>query len=244
MENLKKEKILKVGITTEKKEKILEFITRRLEKKDRKFYIVTPNPEMLVLANKNKDFLTVLNEADIALPDGVGVIMAGKILKQPIASRLTGVDFVADICREVAKRLGTVGFLGGRGKVAEDTAFCLKKMFPNLRVGYAAAEWDKKKLVLPYLDFLFVAFGFPKQEFWIKNNLLKLPVTGAMGVGGAFDYFSGRTPRPPLWVRQAGFEWLYRLIRQPWRIKRQIALLKFMWLVARKKISRQRIGHS
>src|SRR5579884_3272517 len=84
---------------------------------------------------------------------------------------------------------------------------------------------------ISHIDILFVAFGFPKQEEFISKNLDKLPVTAMVGVGGAFDYISGKVSRAPLIVRFIGFEWLYRLIRQPWRFKRQLALVEFMWMV-------------
>ena len=87
------------------------------------------------------------------------------------------------------------------------------------------------------IDILFVAFGFPKQEQWIYDNLERIPVKVAMGVGGAFDYISGRVPRAPRWVRSIGFEWLFRLLIEPWRIKRQLVLLEFVWLVIKEKLS-------
>ena len=86
------------------------------------------------------------------------------------------------------------------------------------------------------MDILFVAFGFPKQEQWIAENLDKIPVKVAMGVGGAFDYISGNVPRSPVFIRKLGLEWLFRLIIQPWRLKRQLALFKFIYLVLREKL--------
>jgi len=85
---------------------------------------------------------------------------------------------------------------------------------------------------------LFVAFGAPKQEFWISENLNKIPVKVAIGVGGAFDYISGKIPRAPRFIRNIGFEWLFRLVVQPWRMKRQLSLIKFAWLIAKEKISK------
>ncbi|MBI4040089.1 WecB/TagA/CpsF family glycosyltransferase [Candidatus Daviesbacteria bacterium] len=88
---------------------------------------------------------------------------------------------------------------------------------------------------IPPTDILFVAFGQVKQEKWITENLSEIPVKVAMGVGGAFDYISGRVPRAPIWMRRLGLEWLFRLITQPWRIRRQMVLLKFAWLTFTKK---------
>lgn len=95
---------------------------------------------------------------------------------------------------------------------------------------------NPKSSIINPIDILFVAFGAPKQEFWISENLEKLPVKIAVGVGGAFDYISGKTPRAPGFIRNIGLEWLFRLIVQPWRIKRQVALLEFAWLVIKQKL--------
>ncbi|EKD64610.1 MAG: hypothetical protein ACD_50C00338G0015 [uncultured bacterium] len=233
---LEKKKILGVGITNSTKEKILEYILKSLEKKDKKLFVVTPNPEFLVLANKDSGFRKVLNNADLALPDGVGVILAGRILGNSFEERVTGVDLMNDLIFHVAKKPITVGFLGGRDGVAEKTAECLQKKHPKLKIAFVGEEWgiDSRR---SNIDILFVAFGAPKQETWISENLEKIPVRVAIGVGGSFDYIIGLVPRAPLFIRKIGFEWLFRLIIQPWRLKRQLALLEFAWLVLKEKFS-------
>lgn len=235
---MKKVKILDVGITSAKESEILEYITKGLEKPAEKYFIVTPNPEILMYAVKHPSFKKILNEAKIALPDGVGVILASKIMGEPIEHRVTGVDLMENVCKAMSKRIGTVGFLGGQGGVAERTAECLKKKYPGLKVNFAADEWNQSKIEAKKIDFLFVAFGFPKQEEWIYNNLPQIPVTAAMGVGGAFDYFSGKIPRAPKLIRIIGLEWLFRLIVQPWRIKRQLALPKFTLHIIKRKFTK------
>lgn len=103
------------------------------------------------------------------------------------------------------------------------------------------AEAPNSKFIIPNskeIDILFVAFGFPKQEQWIAEHLEKLPIRVAMGVGGAFDYLSGRVSRAPFFLRSLGLEWLYRLVRQPWRIKRQLALVEFTGLVLKAKFAK------
>jgi len=269
--------ILGVGITNATKEEILEYIIKSLGKRDKKLFIVTPNPEILVLASKDKEYKKILNSAEIALPDGVGIIIASKILKVRLKERVTGVELLEGLCLAIAEKPITVGFLGGRDRVAEKTAECLRKKYPGLKVAFAGSEWpaqvDDRRLkiedstlkmedggsIYPLsstinnlpsifyrlwsnIDILFVAFGAPKQEIWISENLERLPVRVAIGVGGAFDYISGRVPRAPTLVQKLGFEWIFRLIIQPWRIKRQIALLEFAYLVFKEKIaSKKRI---
>ena len=221
--------LLGVGFTIATEKEVLEYIITGLEKKAEKYYIVTPNPEILVIANKNKNYKTVLNEAKLALPDGVGVTIASKLLGKGLKRRITGVDLVEMLCMEGAKKPITIGFLGSRPGVADKTAECLQKKYPGLKVIFAKEEWNEGSS--KQIDILFVAFGSPKQELWIAENLSKLPVKVVIGVGGSFDFISGRVKRAPAWIRKAGFEWLYRLINEPWRIKRQLSLITFIFLV-------------
>lgn len=201
--------------------------------KDRKYYIVTPNPEFIIASLKDKEFKRVLNKADLAIPDGVGLILANRGLK----GRVTGIDLMDRICKMAAEKGYKIGLLGGRDKISTKCAKVLQERYPRLDIGFVASggEFDMKgnglDLKIPRLDILFVAFGQVKQEMWIDKNLQNIPVKVAMGVGGAFDYISGEVPRAPVWIQKVGFEWLFRLIFQPWRIKRQFALLQFIWKV-------------
>jgi N-acetylglucosaminyldiphosphoundecaprenol N-acetyl-beta-D-mannosaminyltransferase len=236
MSDFTKVNLLGVGFTNAKEEEILEFIARGLEKQTETYYIVTPNPELLVIANTDREYKKVLNGAKLALPDGVGVILAAKLLGKPLKQRITGVDLVESICRRVADQLVTVGFLGSKPGVAELAAECLQKKYSGLRVKLVASEWQKD-FNDTKIDILFVAFGSPKQEIWINRNLHDLPVKVVIGVGGAFDFISGKIPRAPGFLRKLGLEWLFRLIIQPWRIKRQLSLINFVLLVIREKLS-------
>lgn len=228
-----KKNLLEVSISAAFKNEVLEYITKGLEKSDKKYYIVTPNPELLMIAHKNSEYREVLNNAELALPDGVGLMWASRILNLGLKERITGTDLVENVCKEVAKKPITVGFLGAGPGVAVRTAECLQKKYPGLKIGFTGSEWN----VGNHIDILFVAFGSPKQEIWISQNLDNLPVKIVIGVGGAFDFISGSVKRAPVWIQKIGFEWLFRLIIQPWRIKRQLALPKFTFLVLKEKIS-------
>lgn len=202
----------------------------------RGFYIVTPNPEFVVAAQKDKSFKKILNDADLSIPDGRGLKFSGKV-----RNIFSGTDFMEKLVSLAAEKGFTVGFLGGRDKVAKKTAECLLNKYPGLEVAFAESGGEvcstspialtTSDFAVPPVDILFVAFGHIKQEKWIANNLDKIPVKIAMGVGGAFDYLSGSVPRAPKWIRDLGFEWLFRLIIQPWRVKRQIALLEYLRLI-------------
>lgn len=256
--------LLNVGVTSASEDEVLEYIIKGLEKVGDNYYIVTPNPEILVYASKHKDFKSILNGARLACPDGIGVIWAGKILNKKFKQKVTGVDLMKKLCFEVSKKPITVGFLGGEPKIAEKTAECLLRENPGLNVVYASEEWTnegfdfqqrykvssikhkaKKKNILntKYLipnaiDILFVAFGFPKQEEWMADHINKIPVKVMMGVGGTFDYISGNTQRAPKPIQSLGLEWLFRLVTQPWRWRRQIALLQFIFLVIEEKFGK------
>ncbi len=200
-----------------------------------KHYIVTPNPEFVMAAQKDQEFKKVLNNAGLSIPDGVGLKIGSDIL-----NTTSGVDLLERLCREAADLGFTTGFLGGRDGVAKQAAECLQKKYLGLKVVFAndGPEVDSMGNVLSSMlypisqvDILFVAFGQVKQEKWIANNLPHIPVKVAMGVGGSFDEISGRVLRVPRWIQKIGLKWLVRLILQPWRIKRQAALLKYIWLV-------------
>ncbi len=252
-----KKTVLGIDLSAGSPGNILEYVISLAQKKAEKTFIVTPNPEMVVASHKDKELKELLNSADLALCDGIGLEIAAHLLGETQIERITGVDFMKSLCENIAEKPINIGFLGGREKVAEDTAECLQKMYPGLRVVFIAQEWSTKGFVdlqqksnkqvrqavtKNEIDILFVAFGFPKQERWIAQNLDKIPVTVAMGVGGAFDYLSGRVSRAPFFLRAIGLEWLYRLFRQPWRFRRQLALIEFIFLtfrsVLRKKTSR------
>lgn len=188
-----------------------------------KYYIVTPNPEMIVAARYDPVFKKILNGADLSIPDGSGLKLSGKI-----KNILAGTDFMEELIKLAAERSFTTGFLGGKDGVAERCTECLLRKYPKLKVLFASGDTNAK---IPPCDLLFVALGHKKQERWIVENLDKIPVHVAMGVGGAFDYLSGSVPRAPQGLRNLGFEWLFRLVVQPWRIKRQLVLLEYLWLL-------------
>lgn len=228
--------ILGIGFTDEKIGNILEYIEEIVKKRQKKYLVFTPNPEILVMADDNLEYKKVINSADLALIDGMGIVIAGKILGIPLKNRITGIDLLENLCSYVVEKPITVGFLGGRAGVAEEVSDCLTKKYPGLKVAFSAEELENSSL-REHVDILFVAFGSPKQELWLSKNIKNLPITVGIGVGGAFDMISGRVWRAPKILRDIGLEWLFRLIVQPWRIKRQLRLLTFLKLVIAEKFS-------
>lgn len=230
-----KKDILGVGVTDASLSQILEYLSLKLTSKAKKFYIVTPNPELVMIANSDENYKKILNNAQISLPDGIGILLAGKILGKSFKERITGVDLVENLSKRIAKQAVTAAFLGGRPGIADKAAECLKKRYFGLKITFSGSDIRNFKN-FPKTDILFIAFGSPKQEIWIYENLKRLPIKAAVGVGGAFDMISGEVRRAPGVIRIFGFEWLYRLIRQPWRAKRQFSLVKFVFLVLRERL--------
>lgn len=222
-----------------------------------KHYITTPNVEILMAAQSDPQFLQILNNSDLNIADSprLGWAAYQSSLKNPFKKliswplflfpqkinqliqfdTLTGTDLVDLLVTTSSLK---VGFLGGEKRVAEKYKECLLKQDLNIKILFAdstvkvTSEGDlisPKTLSLPELDILFVALGHGKQEKFIAKHLKNSKVKIMMGVGGALDYLSGEIPRAPKVIRSLGFEWLYRLIVQPWRIKRFGALIKFIF---------------
>lgn len=200
--------------------KIRDFLSDGIQRQ-----IVTPNPEMLVLAQKDKEFKTILNKADLAIADGVGLVFASLLFGKKIKKRIQGVDLMEKI---LSIPEGRVFLLGSRGSAEK-----LLKKYPRVvdfseDLDNAADHINKSQA-----NILFVALGAPRQEKWIDKNLPKLPtVKIAMGVGGAFDFLSGKIKRAPKFIRKMGFEWLWRLVLEPKRLPRILkAVIVFPFLV-------------
>lgn len=207
-----------------------------------KSHIIPINPELIMQAQKNKKFKDVLNNARLRLADGIGVVIASKLMRKPLTERVAGVDTVYELANIAAKNGWSIYFLGAAPGVAEKTASKLLEKYPNLKIAgaYAGSPNPKEekdicdKINRTNADILLVAYGSPNQDLWIARNLNYLNVKLAMGVGGTFDFIAGIAKRAPLWIRKIGLEWLYRLIREPYRWKRMLALPKFAFRVTYK----------
>lgn len=210
--------------------------------------ITTPNPEMVVDAQRDPAFMAALRKSSLAIPDGAGLVIASRFMGEPIAERVTGTDMVDDIAGLCAERGLRVYLLGGDDGVAERAAAVLRERHPGLEVAgaesggrvlrtdgahpeVASEVMDRVRAAAP--DVLFVAFGHGTQEKWIASHLASFPgVRIAMGIGGAFDFIVGRSRRAPGLFRMTGLEWLWRLVTEPWRWRRIVkAVFVFPYLV-------------
>ena len=195
--------------------------------------IYTPNSEIILYASENSEFTDVINSADMVVPDGIGVVYGSKILGNPLRERVAGFDLVCNLFEVMAKEGKSVYLLGAKPGVAEKAAENLQKKYSGLVIagthdGYFKDDEEViKDINNASPDFLMVCLGFPKQEMWIYNNREKLNAKLAIGAGGCLDVFAGTVQRAPQFYCDHGIEWLYRLIKQPSRFMRMLALPKF-----------------
>jgi N-acetylglucosaminyldiphosphoundecaprenol N-acetyl-beta-D-mannosaminyltransferase len=194
--------------------------------------IVTPNALAVYECRKNKELFNVFREADLAIADGMGLFWGMNFLGHPVQERIPGVDFMEQLCRLAAGEGWPVFFLGGKPGIAAKASHCLVEKYPKLLVaGVEDGFFDERasleiceRISASGAKLLFVALGSPRQELWISEHRDALGALVAMGVGGSFDIFAGCLRRAPERWQRAGFEWLFRLLQEPWRWKRAVKL--------------------
>ena len=208
--------------------------------------ICTVNPEFLVDAHRNPEFAAVLHRADLRVADGVGILWAARLLGSRLPERVTGSDGIYRICEQAASAGWRIYFLGAGPGIAERAASALQRQYRHLQVAgtYSGSPNDRDwpeishRLRQARPDLIFVAFGHPRQDYWISRHRHELPAAVSIGVGGAFDFVAGIAVRAPEWVQRMGLEWLHRLLHQPWRWRRMAKLPIFVLLVLKQRISR------
>jgi N-acetylglucosaminyldiphosphoundecaprenol N-acetyl-beta-D-mannosaminyltransferase len=230
---------------------VLKIVEEWIESEAKGKWIATVNPEFIMRALKDDSFRQILSETDLNVVDGVGLLWAREVgngknwFKAGVEiirgknreSLVSGADLMPELCKLASKNKYKVFFLGGFGDRSKRTAEYFRSQMSDLRCQFSEGEPNiKNEEVLKQInkfkpDFLFVAYGMKKQEEWIKNNRDKADFGVAIGVGRSFDYYSGDLKRAPKIVRKMGMEWLYSLIKEPKRIKRQMELPKFVWKV-------------
>ncbi|MBI5399328.1 WecB/TagA/CpsF family glycosyltransferase [Candidatus Saganbacteria bacterium] len=199
--------------------------------------IVTPNPEIIVACQTDPELMTIINQADLAVPDGISMVVVSRILGRPLKERVSGIDLMLDLLAKVAPLGKKVFLLGSAPEVAEAAKLELEKRFSGLDIvgaenGYFSDDLAViNKINVTRTDLLFVGLGAGRQELWLNRYLKTLNIPVCMVIGGSLDVISGRKKRAPRWARALYIEWLYRLVTEPNRWKRQIALPKFLWLM-------------
>lgn len=242
--------IMGVNVLSTTKEELLMRVKDKIthsnspEGRSQKFSILTPNSELVLMAQSNKELKDTLNSCDFPVPDTVGLKYAYKFLYGENLNIIPGRKLFLDLVDLANKEGWRVFFLGGLDNEAELAKLAIENSLkigncklkietaggPQVSTNLSKDIVDKINAFNPHL--LFVAFGNPKQEIWVHDNLPKLNILGAMAIGGTFRYVAGLSKLPPKWMEQTGLEWLWRLVTEPHRIGRVWnAVIVFSWKV-------------
>ena len=203
--------------------------------------ICTANPEFVMTAQRDPQFMAVLRSADLVLADGAGLLWAAKRQSRELPERVTGSDGIYRLAERAAQVGWKIYLLGAAPGIAERTAEILQQRYPGLHIAGTFAgspsEADYPEIAARIKntdpDILLVAYGAPKQDLWIAEHMQDLQTPVNIGIGGAFDHVTGARRRAPNWLIRLNLEWLWRLITQPWRWRRQLELPQFVWRVLR-----------
>lgn len=235
--------ILGIPVVPYTMEEAVTKVTEDVLKKNRSF-VVTANAEIIMMAQDDPEYKAILSQtADLILPDGAGTVWAGNYLGYVIPERVAGYDLYLRLLEQAAKKNIPVYFFGGKPGIAEEAAEEGKRRWPGLKVagcrnGYFSA--DEEPGIIEGINrsgavMLFAALGAPKQEKWLAKYREQLTPCLLMGIGGSFDVLAGKVQRAPKWMQDAKLEWLFRLVKQPSRFGRMLALPKFVFAVRREK---------
>lgn len=198
------------------------------------YYVVTPNPEIVMRAREDEGMLSAAQNAELVIPDGIGVIYGAKILGTPLKERVPGIDFTSSLMEKMNEEGRSVFLFGSKPGVADKAAENLAKKFPRLRfVGTNDGYFSDDEPIIEKInrakpDLMLVCLGAPKQEKWMQRNAPRLDVGIMIGAGGSLDVFAGVVERAPEKWQKLGLEWLYRLLKEPKRIIRMMNLPKFL----------------
>jgi N-acetylglucosaminyldiphosphoundecaprenol N-acetyl-beta-D-mannosaminyltransferase len=199
--------------------------------------VTTPNPEFVMMARSDPSFMALLDRAALAIPDGIGLLWAARFAGLPFREHVRGTDLIWRLATHSARAGHRWFLLGAEPGVAELAAAALLRREPELKIvgTYAgisgsSGDLDARAAIAASggADVVLVAYGAPAQEQWIERNLEPAGIPVGVGVGGVFNYLAGVAPRAPYWMRRLELEWLHRLITQPWRWRRQLALPRFV----------------
>ncbi|WP_050616531.1 WecB/TagA/CpsF family glycosyltransferase [Bacillus testis] len=237
---MQKEMYFGVGVSPLSYEEILADLDNRM-KEGKKSTIIAVNPEKVMAAEKNEQLRELINNSTYGIADGVGILLASKLKKGQVTSRVTGVDMMDRLLQFAAEKGYRVFMYGAKEEVVSTAVKKIEEKYPNIIIaGYENGYVQDPKQVVDKInaakaDLLFVAMGSPKQELWIREHMDSLSAKVYQGVGGSFDVFAGHVKRAPAFYRKLGLEWFYRLMKEPKRLKRQMALPKFLLKVVRSK---------
>lgn len=198
--------------------------------------VVTANAEIIMMGQQDPAYLKLLQQADLVLPDGAGTVWAGRKLGYSVPERVAGYELFLEILKYAGRHGEKIFLFGAAPGIAEAAAAKAREIAPGVRIvgtrnGYFKEEESAsivETINATGADILFAALGAPKQEYWLRDYGSRLQPALRIGLGGSFDVLAGKVERAPRWMQRASLEWLYRLLKQPSRIGRMMALPKFV----------------
>lgn len=228
-----KENFLGVDVCDYDYDQLASLLMKDIENK-KKSFIVAINPEKIMKAQEDEELRKLLNSADYQIPDGIGVILASKLKGGRVKNRVTGIDMMLKLCQTATEQGKRIFLYGGKPGVADAAKHELEKQFPGIQIVGTLNGYEKdEKVVIETInqhrpEVMFVALGSPAQEYWIVGHMNQVSPFIFQGVGGSYDVISGNLKRAPKAFQTLGLEWFYRLIKEPWRFRRQLILPKFL----------------
>lgn len=239
--NPKKIKILDKPVHAINMQQATQYLKQKMNSGQKQF-VIAQNPEKIMKSRTDEELSSILEEkATLLIADGVGLVIAGRILGLPPIPRVTGVGLFEEMIKVANQEKKRIFLYGASPEVNKKAGEILQQRNPNLQVVGTQDGFEKDtELIIQRIqeakpDFLFVALGTPRQEKWIAQYLDQLPVQLVMGVGGSFDVLTGNVKRAPVWMQKLGIEWLHRLLKQPTRAGRMVNLPRFLWQVLKSR---------
>lgn len=235
-----KEQFFGVQVNTQGYQALIDELFSRLNKKEKSF-IVAINPEKLMKAKNDKSLRLILNQATFQIPDGIGVIIASKLQGGHIKERVTGIDMMEKLCKRASETGESIFLYGAKPGIAQKASENLLLKYPSLKIAGVLDGYEKdQQKIRATIDssgasILFVALGSPRQEEFIIGEMQTLNPSIYQGVGGSLDVFAGVIDRAPKFFLKFGLEWLYRLLKEPSRWKRQLILPMFLLAVLKER---------
>ncbi|MGM0867003.1 MAG: WecB/TagA/CpsF family glycosyltransferase [Bacillota bacterium] len=234
--------ILDIPFVNKTKDDIVNDLYNQYLKEEKKAFIVTANPEIVMHARTDTDYLYTLSKADYIIPDGIGVVIASRLKKQPLIERVPGFELMEELLALSNEHPIRVYIVGAKPEVLEKAVVNVKKKYPNLHlVGYHHGYFeDENEEIIHEIqesepDLVLVALGFPRQEKWIKENMTRVQKGVFIGVGGSIDVLAGHVKRAPVIWQKVHLEWFYRLLQQPSRWRRMVVLPQFIFHVLKSR---------
>ncbi len=223
-------------------ERMIEKLSGHVQKNERTF-VVTANPEIVLYAYEDKNYKKYLDKANYITADGIGIVKAAGLLGHPLPERVTGFDMFMKLLKLANEKRLSIYLLGAQAEVLNTAIVKISNQFPSINIvgsHHGFFDWNAEtipneiKRLEP--DFVFVALGCPRQEKWISENIHKFNKGVFMGIGGSFDVLAGAVKRAPIAWQKLNIEWLYRLLQQPTRWRRMLALPNFAIKVLKQKV--------